>query len=127
MENQLFDLMTKMYNEMQEVKTKVNSMESKMNGMESKMATKEDIKDIRQDIVRLENKMDDKVSALFDAREVQTSSILKIEKNISSMQADISFIRQDVTIIANKEAETEKDVMSIKNHLKVVKQVYENM
>lgn len=52
MDNQIYDLLEKLYIEMQE--------------MRSNMATKEDISLTRQDIVRLENKMDINFKALYD-------------------------------------------------------------
>lgn len=45
MEKQLFELMTKMHNEIQEMK--------------ENMSTKEDVKSIKQDIVKLEAKIDE--------------------------------------------------------------------
>lgn len=75
MEKQLFELMTKMYSEMQEMK--------------ENMATKEDVKSIRQDIVKLENKMDNKLSALFDAREVGIDKETEISTGLQRVESKV--------------------------------------
>ncbi|MDU6361009.1 MAG: hypothetical protein ACLSH8_03210 [Zhenhengia sp.] len=75
MEKQLFELMTKMYNEIQEMK--------------ENMATKEDVKSIKQDIVKLEHKIDEKLEALFDAREVGIDKDAEISTSLQRVETKV--------------------------------------
>ncbi|WP_273222446.1 hypothetical protein [Geosporobacter ferrireducens] len=59
MEDKIFDLLAKMYTEVQEMKVK-------MHDMAENMATKQDIKRLEDNMIRLENKMDDNHKALYD-------------------------------------------------------------
>ena len=52
MDDKIFDLLEKLYIEMQ--------------SMKSSMATKEDLTELKHDLIRLENKMDRNDKALFD-------------------------------------------------------------
>lgn len=67
MEDKVFDLLEKMYIEMQEMK--------------STMATKQDIVETRQDIVSLENKMDTNHKALYDGYKQSIEGIMELSKN----------------------------------------------
>lgn len=84
MEKELFELMTKLYN-------KVESMETEMKEMKQEL--KQDILDakqeLKQDIVRLENKMDDKLSALFDAREVGIDKETEISTGLQRVESKV--------------------------------------
>lgn len=82
MEKQLFELMTKMYNEMQEMKSDMQEMRKELN-------EKIDRKSDKQDIVRLENKMDDKLSALFDAREVGIDKETEISTGLQRVESKV--------------------------------------
>lgn len=75
MEKQLFELMTKMYNEMQEMRKELNE--------------KIDTKANKQDIVRLENKIDEKLEALFDAREVGIDKDAEISNSLQRVETKV--------------------------------------
>lgn len=79
MDEKLFDLMTKLYGEFQEIK---NTMATK----EDIEGVKKDIVGVKQDIVRLENKVMDKIDALFDAREVQIDRETEVVTNLKQVQ-----------------------------------------
>lgn len=67
MDDKVFDLLEKMYIEMQEMK--------------STMANKQDIVETRQDIVSLENKMDTNHKALYDGYKQSIEGIMELSKN----------------------------------------------
>ena len=101
MEKQLFELMTKMYNEMQEMKSDMQEMRKELN-------EKIDRKSDKQDIVRLENKMDDKLSALFDAREVGidketeiSTGLQRVENKVDKLELKV--LRNNLHLPSTKE------------------------
>lgn len=57
MEDKMFELMTKMYNEFSEFKKDMNDFKKDMNDFR---------KETKNDIIRLENKLDTNSKALFD-------------------------------------------------------------
>ena len=71
MEDKVFDLLEKMYIEMQEMK--------------STMATKQDIVETRQDIVSLENKMDTNHKALYDGYKQSIEWIMELSKKLEKL------------------------------------------
>jgi predicted nucleic acid-binding Zn-ribbon protein len=77
MEDKMFDLMTKMYNEMQGMNSKIESIEQNMGRMESKINT------VEQNIVRMENKIDTKLSALFDGYTQNTEQLNRITEEVA--------------------------------------------
>lgn len=91
--NDLFELMTKMYSEMQEGFSSVNKR-----------------------IDDLENKVDKRFDTL-------TSDIGNlVSKDIAEgISNQIKDVKQDVEFLTHKTTETEKDVYKIQSHLKIVK------
>lgn len=94
MEKQLFELMTKMYNEMQEMRKELNE--------------KIDTKANKQDIVRLENKIDEKLDALFDAREVGidkdeeiSNGLQRVEKKVDKLELRV--LRNNINLPSTHE------------------------
>lgn len=69
MEDKVFELLTKMYSEMQERFKEVNN--------------KLDEKADKSDIVRMENELCPKVKALFDGYKQHTDMLERIEKEVS--------------------------------------------
>ncbi len=70
---QLFEFMTKMYGEMQE-----------------------GFKEVKQDIVRLENKMDTNHKALYDGYELTYEKLITLEKKVDEIENKVE--KQDVEI-----------------------------
>ena len=91
MEDKLFELMTKMYNEMQDMK--------------SNMATKDDLNsvkcELKQDIAQLEHKTLNKINALFDARQMQIDHETAMARDIKQMQGTVEKI--ELKIIRNSQ------------------------
>ncbi len=96
MEKELFELMTKMYSEMHEMK-----QELKQDIFDAKQ-------ELKQDIVRLENKMDEKLSALFDAREVQIDVDEQVAHNLQRVETkvdklELKVLRNNLNLPSTKE------------------------
>lgn len=72
MENKIYDLMEKMYVELQEVKAEV--------------------KQNSNHILRLENKMDEKFAALFDGRQGTNEKLDEINDKVDGISSDVSSI-----------------------------------
>lgn len=94
MEKELFELMTKMYAEMQEMRKELNE--------------KIDKKANKQDIVRLENKIDEKLEALFDAREVGidkdeeiSNGLQRVEKKVDKLELRV--LRNNINLPSTHE------------------------
>ncbi|KAB3531868.1 hypothetical protein [Alkaliphilus serpentinus] len=70
MEDKVFNLMEKMYIEMQdmkkELKSEMKEMQSEFKGVQSEIKGIKEVMATKQDIVRLESKMDENHRALYD-------------------------------------------------------------
>ena len=84
MDNKMFELVEKMYIEMQEMK--------------SNMATKEDLSNMasKHDIVRLEDKMDKNHKALYDGYKLTYEKLGILEDKVNEIDKKVE--RQDVEI-----------------------------
>ena len=69
----ILEKISNMDNNMKEMRVDINDM-------------KGEIKNIKQDIVRLEDKMDTKLSALFDGYKQNTEQIQELKKELSSQE-----------------------------------------
>ena len=79
---QLFEFMTKMYGEMQEIK--------------ENMATKDNLAKTNQSIVRLEDKMDMNHKALYDGYKLTYEKLTMLEEKVNEIDKKVE--RQDVEI-----------------------------
>lgn len=74
MENeQLFELMSKMYSEMQEIKTEVQEI-------------KTDVKDVKGRVINIENDHGKKINMLFDGYKQNAEKLDRIEKQVSKQE-----------------------------------------
>lgn len=85
MDDKMFNLLEKMYIEMQDIKQNMTTIENKMTTMENNMATMESNMATKHDIVRLENKMDTNFSALYDGLKLNTEKLYDVETRLSSL------------------------------------------
>lgn len=69
--DKLFDLMSRMYNDMQDMKT--------------------DIKDVKERVINIENDHGKKLTALFDGYVQQAERLNRIEKEVSKHEDNQSF------------------------------------
>lgn len=74
MEDKMFELMSKMYSE---VKQGFAAVDKRLDNIEN------DIKDLKKDVVRLENDLKPKVEATLDGYKQHTDMLERIEKEVS--------------------------------------------
>lgn len=89
MDDKMFELLEKMYIEMQEMK--------------QNMATKDDLSKVAQSIVRLENKMDENHETLYDGYKLTYEKLTILEKKVDEIDEKVK--RQDVEIRVIKSAQ----------------------
>ena len=81
MEDKIFELIEKMYNEMQngfrEVCKDIIRLDRKVD---------DKVDDVRQDIVRLENKMDENHKALYDGYKQNSEAVTEIREDIKDLK-----------------------------------------
>lgn len=75
MDDKLFELITKMYNEIQDIKQTISHIESTM-------VTK-------QDLEQLEHRANNKTSALFDAQEIQLNKSIDISLKLVDLDGKL--------------------------------------
>ena len=81
---QLFEFMTKMYSELT---SRVDSIQGEM---------QEGFKEVKQDIVRLENKMDENHRALYDGYKLTYEKLTSLEKKVDEIDKKVD--KHDVEI-----------------------------
>ena len=82
MEDKTFELMTKMYSEMQDGFKRIDG---EMQDMKENMATKDDIQEVKQSIVRLETEHGKKLDALADGYVQSVESINKLQQEVEKL------------------------------------------
>ncbi len=89
MENKTFELLTKMYSEMQ----------SGFSRLDKKIDDKIDV--VRKDIVRLENKMDENHKALYDGYKQNSEAITEIREDIKELKSRVENQEIELRVIRN--------------------------
>ena len=79
LEEKIFELMSKMYTDMHEMKENI--------------ATKEDIKEVKQDIAMLEDSHGRKLDALFDGYKANTEAIEKLTKKVENHEVKLQIVK----------------------------------
>jgi prefoldin subunit 5 len=105
----MFDLMTKMYTEMQEINSKVGALESETQNIKgeiaiikSSMVTKEDLgrveRDLKEDIKSLDAKIDNRFDSLSkDVAQLLSNDMSEvISSKLSSLQTEVGIIKSSV-------------------------------
>ena len=87
MDKKIFDLLSKMYNEVQGMKGEMQEMNVQMTKRKEKTS---------QDIVRLENKIDEKVGGLFDGYTQHQEVMERMIKSVDKLTDN--YEKQDVEI-----------------------------
>lgn len=91
MDEKVFELMEKMYSEMQEMK--------------SNMATKDDLisveRGLKLDIVRLENKMDQNHKALYDRYKLTYEKLETLEEKVNEIDKKVEGHDVEIRVIRN--------------------------
>jgi ferritin-like metal-binding protein YciE len=91
MEDKMFELITKMYNEFSEFRTDMNEFKKDMNEFR---------KETKNDIIRLENKIDTNSKALFDGYKQTFEKLTVVEKKVDDISTKVE--KQDVEITVIK-------------------------
>ena len=102
MEDKVFDLLTKMYSEIQDIKQDVSGLKQDVSNMKSEISTinnKLDDKADKTDIVKLENTFGDKINALFDAREIQIDRDTEVATNLKRVENKVD--KLELKVIRN--------------------------
>lgn len=100
MEDKLFELMTKMYSD---INSKMDAMDKKLEVMDEKllvMDKKLDNKADKQDIVHIENKLDSDSKALYDGYKQTYEKLTAVEKKVNDIAVEVE--KQDVEITVIK-------------------------
>lgn len=101
--NDLFELMTKMYSEMQELKTEVKGI-------------KTDVKNLDVKIDKGFDSVNNRIDNLFtDLGKMVTNEVA------DELSDQLKIIKSDVKFVKHKVQETEEDVFTIQSHLKIIK------
>ncbi len=99
MEDKMFELMSKMYSDMQQgLKEIRNEMNSKLDEINKKLDTKAD----KNDIVRIEDKLENNSKALFDGYKQTYEKLKNIEVTVEDISKKVE--KQDIEIRVVKNA-----------------------
>ncbi len=93
----MFELMTKFYSEFSEFKKDMNDFKSDMNDFKSDM--NDFRKETRNDIVRLENKIDTVSKTLFDGYEQTFEKLTVLEKKVDDISSRVEKQELEITVI----------------------------
>jgi len=109
--NEMFDLLTKMYSEVQGMKSDINgrldNLDSKFDKLESKVDKLED--EVRKTNMTIENDIKPKIEALFDGYKQNTEVIYALTNKMDDLQTDVN----NLTIRTLK---NENNIIQISRH-----------
>lgn len=106
MEKQLFELMTKLYNKVEDIESE---MQKGFNQLKSRIGSVEkEVREIKSTQLRMENTLGTKIDALFDAREVQIDIDEKVAHNLQRVETKVDklewrVLRNNLDIPKSKE------------------------
>ena len=122
--NEMFELMTKIYAEVQGIKLEMNDMKSEMNDMKSEMiGMKKEQSKTNERLDKLENRVDkgfNEVNKRFDEMSGAIGHMVtnEIAEELSNKLKEI---KTDVKFVKRKVQDTEEDVFVIQDVLKIIK------
>lgn len=124
--NELFELMTKMYSEMQEIRCEIKDIKDDVNNISNRVNNVDN--KVNKNTILLE-KMDSNLKLLAEGHEtvlhqLGTSSEennSNINDRLEVIELSTKVISKDVKYVKHKIHETEEDVFDIKDHLKIIK------
>lgn len=90
MENKIYDLLEKVYIEVQDTKKELQDTRKDL------QETKVEVKENRKDIIRLENEMSNKISILFDGQKATNDRLDRIEKKLDDLSEKVD--KHDIKI-----------------------------
>lgn len=90
--NEMFELLTKMYSEVQGMKSDIKDMKSDINvrfdNLENKVDNLEN--EVRKTNITIENEIKPKIQALFDGYKQNTEAIYELTNKVDYLQSDIN-------------------------------------
>ena len=90
--NEMFELLTKMYSEVQGMKSDINgrldNLDSKFDKLENKVDNLES--EVRKTNITIENEIKPKIEALFDGYKQNTEAIYVLTNKVDDLQSDIN-------------------------------------
>ena len=90
--NEMFELLTKMYSEVQGMKSDIKDMKSDINvrfdNLENKVDNLEN--EVRKTNITIENQIKPKIEALFDGYKQNTEAIYVLTDKVDDLQSDIN-------------------------------------
>lgn len=90
--DQMFDLLTKMYSEVQNMKSDMNqrfdNLENRFDNLEGRVDNLESI--VRKTNMTIENEIKPKIDALFDGYKQNTEAIYGLTNKVDDLQADVN-------------------------------------
>lgn len=87
MDEKIYELMTKMYSEFSEFRQETNGRFDKLEN---------EVGGLKSDVLRLENKLDDRTKVLFDGYNQNTEILARLEKKVDSIDEKVD--RHDIKI-----------------------------
>lgn len=147
--DQLFELMTKMYGEMQkgfsDVNKRLDNVENRLDGVESRLDKVEN--EIIVTNIAIKNDIKPKIEALFDGYKQNTEAINTLSEKIEgqftstnkginnlskvsnivnsnfadTLSEELKLIKTNVKYIKHKVQDAESDIFSIQDHLNIIK------
>ena len=84
MEEKVFDLLEKLYIEVQEMKSNM-ATKDELRSLESSMATKDDIRKLESSMVRMENEIKDDIKYLYDGYKQCIKGISTVNKKLDKL------------------------------------------
>lgn len=129
--NEMFELMTKIYAEVQGIKLEMNDMKSEMNDMKSEMKDmKSEMKDMKKEqsktnerLDKLENRVDEGFNEVNKRFDEMSGAIGHMVTNeiAEELSNKLKEIKTDVKFVKRKVQDTEEDVFVIQDVLKIIK------
>ena len=120
--DELFELMTKMYSEITGIKSEINGMKFEITGMKSEISSLN--KKVDKNSLLLE-KVDSNVKTLGERLDIIELAVRNTSQTLANATEDTSnkfnTISKDIRFIAHKIQDTEKDMFYIQDHLKIIK------
>lgn len=115
--NDLFELVTKMYSDMQDMKTDMQDMKTDMQDMKSEQ------KKTNEKLDNLENKVANGFVAINKRFDNLSENIGRmVTKEVGGeISYQVNSLKNDINFLIQKTTKTEKDVFVIQNHLKIIK------
>lgn len=112
--NEMFDLLNKMYSEVQGIKSDITGMKLNMNEMRTDINEKLDkmVYKVDKMNITVENDLKPKIEVLFDGHKQNAESINELTNKIDELQTDVNDL--NIRILSN-----ENNISNFSKHLEI--------